>query len=703
MALVNDLQFLETQSSVVPFTDVGLNSSVVFRNFSLSPYQRYFVTVRATSRTGASVESSSNGISVGYGPELLREGKIVVPSYVRNGSFSLLFSDFVSDPPIWFYEFRLSKSFSNESTCLTSHPNRTFREKDVAENFGWNSFFNVGNKIDLKFEGLPLRHSIRYYITVRATNEAMHCKVVTSSFVVDRTPPEAVSISIGQQYGSVVYVSSKQSLSASWTFPSDLESGIKDFKVRLQKLLFCDSNVSDSDVVVDFILIGNETSYTFSNLNLLPRVAYVVEVIVQNRAGFSSRSRSNPIFVDVSPPLVGFVSDGLQWGHDVKFQSSLTQLGGSIMVQKPAITCKQRAFNFTKNEDSKKWKTFDVSMLLIGSSSLPSIFSYDPTQVYVSNDGLHFGFTRDLVSRTLLSASAFETINLSQDSKIEIQLKAASGDRVITSVVIWNGPNGTLGDISEFEYRSTDNFSANEENIDDNNGFFSGAGSGGGEVASNSVYENVSVSSFGASNASLAAVVYPSLGMKFLKRGNNWFLLVWCQFGNDTEEPIKQWIMLDFDPSFDFHEYVFKFGVVEMQSIPQNKIEVYVDGSLVETVIGIPEVFGSPSLSFFVGTQFGFVPPVVNPFFLPAFYAVVKTLFLSEIKDNCNLESFYDPDSPLAGLDFCASSSATDICDVAPFQTILEPCITCSNRCQRRCSENCTGNASVITYTFSVM
>ena len=700
-ALANDLQLLETRRNVVPFTDVGPNFSAVFRNLSLSPYQQYFVIVRATSRTGASVESNSNGIYVGFGPELLRGGKIVVPSYVRNGSFSFQFSDFNSDPPIWFYEFKLSKSFSNESTCLTSLPNSTFTEANVAKNFRLDYFFNVGNNVNLKFEGLPLQHSTRYHITVRATNEAMHCKVITSSFLVDRTPPEAVNISVGQQYGSVIYVSSKESLSASWTFFPDFESGVKDFKVGLQKLVSCDSNVSDTDVVVDFISIGNETSYTFSNLYLLPGVAYVVKVIVQNRAGFFSRSQTDPIFVDVSPPVVGFVSDGLQWGNDVKFQSSLAQLGGSIMVGKPAVACRQQAFNFTKKQDGKKWKTFDLSRLLIGSSAVPSIFTYDPSQVYFSNDGLHFGFTRDLVARTLLSASTFETIKLSQDSKIEILLKAASGDRVMTSVVVWNGPNGTLGDISETEYQSTDNFSASEENIDDNNDFFSGSGSGGGEVSSNSVYENVSVSSFGAPNDSFAAVVYPSLGMKILKTGKTWFLLFWCQFGNDTEEPIRQWIALDFDPSFDFHKYAFKFGVVETQSFPQNMIEVYVDGSLVETVIGIPEVFGYPSLSFSVGTQFGFVPPVVDPFFLPKSYAVVKTLVLSDIKANCDLESFYDSDSPVASVDFCASSSATDTCDVAPFQTILEPCITCSNRCQRKCSENCSGNASVINYTFS--
>ena len=66
VAVGTDRSSPKTRDNVVPFTNVGKNTTMVFDNLDLQPLTAvYYVTVRAHSVSFASSEVSSNGITAG--------------------------------------------------------------------------------------------------------------------------------------------------------------------------------------------------------------------------------------------------------------------------------------------------------------------------------------------------------------------------------------------------------------------------------------------------------------------------------------------------------------------------------------------------------------------------------------------------------------------------------------------------------------
>ena len=62
-----DRRYDNTRDNVVPWTDVGLNTSVTFYDLTLTPLEAiYYFTVRAYSTSYSRAEVTSNGFFVGF-------------------------------------------------------------------------------------------------------------------------------------------------------------------------------------------------------------------------------------------------------------------------------------------------------------------------------------------------------------------------------------------------------------------------------------------------------------------------------------------------------------------------------------------------------------------------------------------------------------------------------------------------------------
>ena len=79
-AIGTDRRYARTRNNVVPFINVGLNNTWTVKHLDLEPKTAtYYVTIRAHSLNTAMVETTSNGIKVGYGGSILSIGEVQIP------------------------------------------------------------------------------------------------------------------------------------------------------------------------------------------------------------------------------------------------------------------------------------------------------------------------------------------------------------------------------------------------------------------------------------------------------------------------------------------------------------------------------------------------------------------------------------------------------------------------------------------------
>ena len=76
VAVGTDRRYPKTRDNVVAFTNVGRNTTVVFPHLQLSNLATLFITVRAHSKSFATADETSNGITVGV--EARVDGKIML-------------------------------------------------------------------------------------------------------------------------------------------------------------------------------------------------------------------------------------------------------------------------------------------------------------------------------------------------------------------------------------------------------------------------------------------------------------------------------------------------------------------------------------------------------------------------------------------------------------------------------------------------
>ena len=461
-----------TRSNIAPFTNVGLNRTHTFAGLELNAESVvYFVTVRAYSVAGMSVEAHSNGIVAGLGHSII-PGVITLPRFQADAStLTAYWSEFESSLPIRQYEWGLgSEYFSDEQLAgFCEDTNSNF-----SGYFDISGFKLVGLDTLVVIQELDLQDNTTYFLTLRALDQAKKCVAVISpeGVTIDQTPPTSESTPMSVLLGPVqsrradsefvIYISDSTELEVEWTQFEDEESGIEGYEVGIYEQQRCGNNTVLGDAVIELTTAEGEQQINFADVPLEVGVVYVGVVQATNRAGVTGRAYSQPFVLDASVPVAGAVKDGDSWNSDVIYQSDLSTLSATFTHAKlpplpPGVTdsapCPRPNFFDLLNPDPE-WDPVP-SPTLIGYSA--TTIRYGDAQVAMTPSGVGITLFRDRGSTNneVISGAYQTTSDLSRGGTFQADVVAARGFldlqmNVVTSILfIDSGEESNI--LAEFE------------------------------------------------------------------------------------------------------------------------------------------------------------------------------------------------------------------------------------------------------------
>ena len=635
----SDRMYPNTRSDIAPFTNVALRRTHTFTNLSLAPETVvYYTTVRAHAVSGATVESTSNGIRVGLS-HLVIPGKITVPSFQSNSTtVSVYWDEFSSEVPIRTYEWAIGRHRPSAEQLLQACGD----ERSALE-----TIFNVMPFADVELSTaaaqvrLNLTHNTNYYVTVRATDEANRCVAVSSSpILVDLTGPYANAQSIrvgpsesliGRDIGVdqadptyIVYVRPDTDLNISWGEFSDPESGIDTYEVSLLKQSVCGTN--DNLIASSFIAASVSTklatSFSFEQPRLEEGVAYVVEVRGINQAGLITGVYSQPILLDSSSVVAGTVKDGLDWQNDVVYQSNLSMLSVTFSHTKlppdhPGVVykndpCPTTAFHSLTTVDAAWSKLVPTMAVGIDTSST----TYNTSQVTFSPSGVHITAQYDTTLTGVLTGAYETVVDLSDGGIISMDILAAVGSRAsdasledlsVTSVVLVDSPaQGVLADF-EFESRNLE------------------------------YPATPSVNSFGFQ-------IHHAFGGSNEKK-----IVLWSKSDNSLIPLAYVSHNISHIDLTQVHTYTIAMQQEKLNVGYTRWAELYIDAELIATLHGIAPLGSSARLAMHVFTREGAIPALDNTFSVPSVTAVFRNITLPLATGHiCDYgRPFYSATSPI--------------------------------------------------------
>ena len=480
VAAGSDREYPSTRTDIAPFINVDLNTSHAFYDLDLVPESiTYYITVRAHTVSGAYIDATSNGISVGYQQGII-PGEITLNRYQSDTTrVSLYWTEFESDLPIRLYEWALgTHSFTErelERFCENTESNFT----DYFEIFG---FIGVNVDTTATATGLNLEHNTTYYVTLRVIDQAKKCRAVLSAngVMVDTTSPipnpSPRSIILGplqsretvpENETYIVYVQPEQFIDVAWDNFQDAESGIRSYEVGIfQQSGGCSDNDDDSLILIrDFVNAGQEQLVSFGKLDLQEEQSYVAVVRATNQAGLKRDGYSQPVVVDTITPIAGTVKDGTSWESDVIYQSDTSMLSAVFTHAKLPANINAT----TENRPCPTVSFFDFQTLtspweaLSAPTAIGHVFGsigYESTRVGVSTDptGVQIVAETDqgaTIPRIL--TGAYETnIQLSRGGVVSLDILTAFGtrnfeDNAVTAVTFVDSEDSNIIPIFEPE------------------------------------------------------------------------------------------------------------------------------------------------------------------------------------------------------------------------------------------------------------
>jgi len=165
----------------------------------------------------------------------------------------------------------------------------------------------------LTADSLALTDGETYFVSIRVTDVAGNRSAVLSGdgILIDVTPPLVGSVNDGSG-DDIQFTSSTTTLSANWSGFSDTVSSIVYYEVALGD--------TTANNIVAWTNIGTATAISFENLSLTDATTYYFNVRATDLAGnVSPIVTSDGITIDIGPPVVGAVYDGLD-GDDQDYQ-----------------------------------------------------------------------------------------------------------------------------------------------------------------------------------------------------------------------------------------------------------------------------------------------------------------------------------------------------------------------------------------------
>ncbi|XP_070572595.1 uncharacterized protein [Ptychodera flava] len=765
VAAGTDRRYPTTRTDIHPFVDVGLNKSHTFTDLLLTPRSvTYYITVKAYSVSTAMVEQSSNGIQVGYGGKAVALGEITVPRYVSSTSkMTISWTGFEFTMPVMFYQWGLGTQEHNLNTLTCSQLQNFNQDVTVKGNPEYSHLFDKHELTNLKkdtmviADKLDLEDGHTYKVVVMATDEAAECSLTTASVTVDTTPPEEGVLQIGAFLNTgLMYTDKTDELPVSWHGYHDDVSGIKHYDIALYEGSSCQDG-SDVNQVQDFIQVfANDTDYTLLDLELKVDVPYYVHLKVTNNADLSVTTVSPPVLVDLMDPVSGSVKDGDNYKTDRMYQSSTSSMQGVfIHLPNPDVeACPRRAFLTGEEPSGSDWSTVvDKGMWSIQSEQRIQFASDKVT--HSSEDGLTITMTRDVKEERMNSGAYYYTEpDITEGGKYQVEILAAGSDvHAVTSLVMWDGPAGVVGDFeaplgektwedSVIERETCSCCTVQSETSTGNSGNLLATAATeitgtesitvtmpeecdcncteyfmktsqttnipptGPETTTRDrgkVIEDELPGKTYTGDETMKMYAFNSLGLQLhsgvdIDNEIKHFAVLWSRRENDTFEPKYEIVELSFDPSVTWHTYTLQVTIDEVSSQDEWTVELFIDDKAVAYISNIYHLSESTQLVMSVWNRLDFVPEITDVFNPQTASASFKYLRLPPSANNlCRYgDPFRGGDNAIEAF-LVGVGSERLLDDVVPFTQVdhTGPCVPCVKpcdvfNCQTSCSDTKT-------------
>ncbi|XP_071798137.1 uncharacterized protein [Asterias amurensis] len=175
---------------------------------------------------------------------------------------------------------------------------------------------------------VTLQHGETYYSTLVAIHggfDKLNVSASSNGVIVDLTPPVQGSVYDGLLPGTkdLDFSSKPATVSARWQGFSDPESGIEDYRVTIyRKHDDSENSTNDFEVIHEGESVGNDvSSIEWHHFHLHHKDQVYINLRTINQAVNHIDTPTNGFLVDLTPPILRSLGDGLVIGQDVDFQT----------------------------------------------------------------------------------------------------------------------------------------------------------------------------------------------------------------------------------------------------------------------------------------------------------------------------------------------------------------------------------------------
>ncbi|CAH1794764.1 unnamed protein product [Owenia fusiformis] len=688
VAVGTDRRYPKTRANIYPFVNAGLNQTWHFTSLNLIPQTaHYFITVKATSWSGAVRSQTSNGIRVGFGGTVVKHGELKLADCIPSDSeISFSWQGFKFGMPVMFYQWGISSNLSavDNLTCeqLQLYEHR-MRENDLhLKAFDIQPMSNVLQDSTIKQTGLKMVHGSSYLVVVIATDESSICSMVSKIVLVDTTAPLSGTIQVGpanELVQGIMFEKWADRLAVEWTGYSDPESYIENYKLTLHEGIVCDGtnqDISTTDAITEQITLNsNLTKYTFYQLYLKGDRPYYVKFEATNCAGLVASDFSRPILIEQYIPLPGTIKDGLRFDSDIEYQTSTKMIQGSFFSQlNPSVkdVCPENILELTMTT----WH-YIHHLGVWGSDSNIMHHKFQSTSI---ETGFELSIVPDVKIRRMLAGAVDRGIEV-VSGKYEFVIQASDlHEYSVTSVVLRDGPRGVFVDLdvdmSEYiNVTNNDKYTTSSTSSPPAHSSTSDLKVGTLPLDGDTYNGSASASSQNSCGFQVHTAVY----------GNLSYAVLLCSWENGSRTPNNEIVQLQFDPSKSSHTYTLQ---LQMES---NAIELAVDGKIIALVYGVPVIKKPGLISLGVRTKEHYYPDIFDPFNRPKSAAYFKFISVPRSKpSDCNFGApFKNMGSPLFTFEAGLGTTKTDT-DVVAYKPIGVNCLPCTSLCSRLyCDQGC--------------
>ena len=711
--------------NVSPFQDIKLNTSFNLMNLNLTLNNTYYITIRATSATNQIAQISSKGIQPIHFDRISEPGTVKIP-YFQSATtvIDIMWKNFTSLLPFIYYEYAISTAGNlTDTACVSSNA-----EKNLAELFDILPFIKSQTINTAVVSNLNLHVGIYYYAYVRTIDDAFQCSTAVSNpLSVDITPPVLGSFTIGfdtrsirndSKQPQVSYITTNNTLSASWNGFYDPESSILNYHIALIGLEHC--NLSNCDQLTNltiFSTLTNVTNHTFYVLELIHSKSYFVALRAVNRAGLTSCSISQPVKLDRNTPKQAVVKHGFNWNTNPPYQGSTVSVEGilAIVTDVHEAVCMDRMYN--QSSSNNDWYTVTQSVtptIPVGPNNpTGKTLAYSTKQAQFNPEQafLKISMTRNIQQGRMDSAAAVTRMSVDNFNEMYVRIKAAPYYQAVTSVLIWDGPSGMVQDYEIIDESAANNTTSLQNNSTTNATIVTKNATVSVNVTGN--IQNITFPCDFLPPPNPHPIPYKSFGLQLhpAYKSIPARALLWYRSSIEGETA-HTWISLGFDPTVSYHSYhlVLQRVASTTPSTVQNptwSVLLKVDEHSMGSLVDLPQFNSTLDFVLHVRNYNGRVEPVINPFFPPTTAAFFTDIILPVDSSRvCKYGApFYSARAPFVkfevGVGRSYGSTNYSRSEGQEFQPIPLPCIPCDSSCfhgANTCDSSCNSTVNYISF-----